>query len=79
MSANDESAEWEWSDGRPLPTVVYIDSAMSQHMGDVFLRLDQEGSEPLGIVVTDAAWDDIDTAARAAIQHRRDLTNEGWT
>ena len=78
MTANDESAEWIWSDGRPLPTEVCIDSAMSQHMGDMFVRFAQDGTE-LGIFVTAAQWDAIDTAARAAIEHRRDLTNEGWT
>lgn len=78
MSANDESAEWVWSDGRRLPTEVTIDSAMSQHMGDVFVQFGQD-TESLAIFVTAAQWDAIDTAARIAIEHRRALTEEGWT
>ena len=78
MSANDENAEWIWSDGRSLPTEVYIDSAMSQYMGDLFVKFTQDGVD-LGIFVTANQWDAIDTAARAAIEHRRDLTQEGWT
>ncbi|WP_332645079.1 hypothetical protein [Aeromicrobium sp.] len=78
MSANDESAEWEWSDGRPLPTTVYIDSAMSQHMGDVFVKFTQYGTE-LGIFVTANQWVCINDAALRAIEHRRALTQEGWT
>lgn len=75
---NEESAEWVWSDERPVPTEVYIDSAMSQHMGDVFFSLEQEGAR-LGIFVTEEEWDAIDKAARVAISHRKALTEAGWT
>lgn len=75
---NEESAEWVWSDGRKRPTEVYIDSAMSQHMGDLFVRFTQ-GDDKLGIFVTEDEWDAIDAAARRAIQHRHDLTEAGWT
>lgn len=75
---NDVSVEWEWSDGRRLPTKVYIDSAMSQHMGDVFVSFTQ-GKTLVGIFVTEQEWDAIDAAARRAIQHRADLTEAGWT
>lgn len=78
MSANDECAEWIWSDGRLLPTEITIDSTMSQHMGDVFVQFVQD-DVALAIFVTADQWDAIDTAARRAIEHRRDLTEEGWT
>lgn len=75
---NEMSAEWRWSDGRPKPTEVYIDSAMSQHMGDLFVSFTQ-GDTVLGIFVTEDEWRAIETAARVAIAHRSDLTEAGWT
>lgn len=75
---NEISTEWVWSDSRPNPTIVYVDSAMSQHMGDVFVSFTQDGAS-LGIFVTAEQWDAIDAAARRAILHRADLTEAGWT
>lgn len=78
IDPNDVNVEWDWSDGRPLATTVYVDSAMSQHMGDVFISFTQDGTK-LGIFVTSEQWDAIDAAARRGIQHRADLTEAGWT
>lgn len=75
---NEVSAAWQWSDGRPCPTEVYIDSAMSQHMGDLFVSFTQ-GDIALGIFVTEQEWRAIEVAARAAIAHRAELTEAGWT
>lgn len=76
---NEESAEWRWSDGRALPTEVYVDSAISQHMGDVFVQLKRGDGVKLGIFVTGEEWEEIDKAARRAIEHRKALTEAGWT
>ena len=75
---NEVNVEWRWSDGRAVPTKVYVDSAMSQHMGDVFVSFTQADVK-LGIFVTEEQWEAIDRAARRAIQHRHDLTEAGWT